>query len=133
MTPTPAEREVLFKAFGKAFAARDVDQLYAVVTPDFLWSYHDGLLGQKVLSDPAAIKEHFDEQNSFYAATRFHEVTFHHLPDMTFMIFRVSETVRSTGEQREQRGIERYTFKDGRIATKDVFRKPMQANKPMQS
>jgi hypothetical protein len=39
------------------------------------------------------------------------------------MTFRVSETVRSTGEQREQRGIERYTFEDGKIATKDVYRK----------
>ena len=29
---------------------------------------------------------------------------------MTFMTFRVSETLRATGEQREQRGIESYTF-----------------------
>jgi hypothetical protein len=41
------------------------------------------------------------------------------------MTFRVSETVRATGEQREQRGIERYSFVDGRLATKDVYRKPL--------
>jgi hypothetical protein len=44
---------------------------------------------------------------------------------MTFMTFRVSETVRSTGEAREQRGIESYAFADGRLATKDVYRKPI--------
>ena len=44
---------------------------------------------------------------------------------MTFMTFRVSETVRATGEQREQRGVESYTFRDGKLATKDVYRKPV--------
>ena len=41
------------------------------------------------------------------------------------MTFRVSETVRSTGEHREQRGVERYTFENGKIASKDVYRKPI--------
>jgi hypothetical protein len=41
------------------------------------------------------------------------------------MTFRVSETLKDTGEQREQRGIERYTFRDGMLATKDVYRKPV--------
>ena len=41
------------------------------------------------------------------------------------MTFRVSETLRATGEQREQRGIESYSFRDGRLATKDVYRKPI--------
>jgi hypothetical protein len=33
--------------------------------------------------------------------------------------------VRATGAQREQVGIERYSFADGRLATKDVYRKPV--------
>ena len=41
------------------------------------------------------------------------------------MTFRISETVRDTGEQREQCGIERYTFRNGLLATKDVYRKPI--------
>jgi len=40
------------------------------------------------------------------------------------MTFRVSETCRNRRE-REQRGIERYTFADGMLATKDVYRKPV--------
>jgi hypothetical protein len=49
------------------------------------------------------------------------------LPDISFMTFRVSETVRATGEVREQRGIECYRFEGGKIATKDVYRKPVDA------
>jgi hypothetical protein len=52
-------------------------------------------------------------------------VVYHHAGDISFMTFRVSETLRASGEQREQRGIERYTFRDGRLATKDVYRKPI--------
>ena len=55
---------------------------------------------------------------------RFHDVAYRHAGDMTFMTFRVSETVLATGGVREQRGIESYTFRDGRLATKDVYRKP---------
>jgi hypothetical protein len=46
---------------------------------------------------------------------------------MSFMTFRVSETAKHSGEQREQRGIECYTFRDGLLATKDVYRKPIKA------
>ena len=66
-----------------------------------------------------------DERRDFYSAHRFHDVVYHHLPDVSFMTFRVSETVRTIGEAREQTGIERYTFKGGRIAIKDVYRKPV--------
>jgi hypothetical protein len=62
-----------------------------------------------------------------FSAQRFHDVVYHHLPDTTFMTFRVSETARATGAERQQRGIERYTFRDGKIAIKDVYRKPIAA------
>jgi hypothetical protein len=52
-------------------------------------------------------------------------VVYQHAADATFMTFRVSETVRASGERREQRGVEVYTFRDGLLATKDVYRKPL--------
>jgi hypothetical protein len=52
-------------------------------------------------------------------------VPYYYADAMTFMTFRVSETVRATGEAREQRGVEIYTFRDGKLATKDVYRKPV--------
>ena len=102
-----------------------MDALYRVVAPDFLWSFHDGLATTKALAGPAAIREHLAEQQTRFSAQRFHEVVYHHAADATFMTFRVSETVRDNGERREQRGIERYTFREGMLATKDVYRKPL--------
>ena len=41
-----------------------------------------------------------------------------------FFPYRVSGTDIATGETFERVGVERYTFKDGRIAEKDVFSRP---------
>jgi ketosteroid isomerase-like protein len=125
MTPSPAERDELFKGFARALFRNDMDALYKIVTSDFLWSFHDGLVTTKALTGSAAIREHLAEQKTLFSAQRFHEVAYHHAGEMTFMTFRVSETLRAGGEQREQRGIERYTFRDGMLATKDVYRKPI--------
>ena len=125
MTPTAAERDALLQAFARALFRNDMDALYEVVTPDFIWRYHDGISTERVLSGRDAIRTHIDERKAFFASSRFHDIVYHHLPDISFMTFRVSETVRATGEQREQQGIERYTFENGKLATKDVYRKPV--------
>ena len=125
MSPTAAERDALFQAFARALFKNDMDAMYQVVTPDFVWRYHDGLSTERVLTGGSAIAAHIAERKAFFSAGRFHDVVYHHLPDVSFMTFRVSETVRATGEQREQQGIERYTFENGKLATKDVYRKPI--------
>ena len=125
MIPSPAERDALLKGFARALFKNDIDALYRVVTPDFLWSFHDGLATTKVLDGPAAIRNHLLEQKKLFSTQHFQDVEYHHTGETTFMTFRVSETVRASGEQREQRGIERYTFRDGMLATKDVYRKPI--------
>ena len=124
MIPSPTARDELFKRFARALFKGDMDALYQVVAPDFRWSFHDGLNVTKSLADPAAIAAHIAEQKALFAAQLFHDVAYHHAGDMTFMTFRVSETVRATGAPREQRGVESYTFRDGKLATKDVYRKP---------
>ena len=126
MTPTATERDAIFQAFARALFRNDMDALYAVVTPDFVWRYHDGVSTERVLASRDAISAHIAERKAFYSASRFHDVVYHHLIDVSFMTFRVSETVRATGEQRDQRGIERYTFAGGKLATKDVYRKPVE-------
>jgi ketosteroid isomerase-like protein len=125
MSLTPTERDALFTGFARALFKGDLEALYAVVAPDFVWRYHDGLSVERVLANPAAIRDHIAERKAFLAESRFHDVVYHHLPDVSFMTFAVSEIVRSTGERREQHGIERYTFAGGKIATKDVYRKPI--------
>lgn len=124
MVPSPTERDELFKRFARALFKRDMDALYREVTPDFCWNFHDGLAVIKSLQGPDAIAAHLDEQKALLSAQHFHDVVYHHAGDISFMTFRVSETVRTTGEQREQRGIERYGFADGKLAIKDVYRKP---------
>jgi ketosteroid isomerase-like protein len=125
MIPSAAERDEILKGFARALFKNDIDALYRVVASDFVWSFHDGIATTKALADPAGIAAHLAEQKARFSAQRFHEVVYQHVEDTTFMTFRVSETVRDSGEQREQRGIERYTFRDGRLATKDVYRKPV--------
>ena len=125
MIPSPAERDELLKGFARALFQNDMEALYRIVTSDFLWSFHDGLGTIKALAGAAAIGQHLAGQKALFSAQRFHEVAYHHAGEATFMTFRVSETVRASGEQREQRGIERYTFRDGMLATKDVYRKPV--------
>jgi len=125
VTPSTTERNELFKSFARALFKGDMDALYRVVTPDFRWSFHDGLAVTKSLAGPAAIAGHLAEQKAHFSAQHFHDVAYHHSDEMTFMTFRVSETVRTTGEQREQRGIEIYAFRDGKLAAKDVYRKPI--------
>jgi ketosteroid isomerase-like protein len=125
MTPTAAERDALFQGFARALFRSDMDALYRFVTPDFVWRYHDGISVERVLSGREAIGKHIEERKAFFSASRFHDIAYHHLPDVSFMTFRVSETVRASGEQREQQGIERYTFEAGKLATTDVYRKPI--------
>jgi ketosteroid isomerase-like protein len=125
MIPSPTERDELFKRFARALFRGDMDALYQVVTPDFLWSFHDGLAVTKSLQGPDAIAAHLEEQKALLSAQRSHGVVDHHAGDTSFMTFRVSETLTATGEQREQLGIERYSFADRRLATKDVYRKPV--------
>ena len=125
MTPSATDRDALFQGFARALFRNDIDALYQVVSENFVWRYHDGLSAERVLIGRDAIQEHIAERKTFFSSSRFHDVVYHHLPDISFMTFRVSEIVRDTGEQREQQGIERYTFENGKLATKDVYRKPI--------
>jgi ketosteroid isomerase-like protein len=124
MTPTPAERDQLFKEFARALFRGDLDALYQTVSPDFVWSYFDGVSTSRQLTSREAITAHLAEQKATFSAQRYTDVVYHHLPELTFMTFAVSETLRTSGAERRQRGVERYSFKHGKIATKDVYRKP---------
>ncbi len=120
-----AEREELFKAFGRAFFKKDVEALYRVVTPDFQWRGQDETGAPRLLASPEAIRAHFDRQRETFSEQRFSDVVYEHLPDASFMTFRLTETRRADGIVSNVAGVEVYTFEDGRIALKDVYRKPV--------
>lgn len=123
MTPTAAERDTIFKAFGRAFFKQDLDAMYQVVTPDFVWSVQGG---NKVcqLTTRGQIEAYFAERKQQVENVRFHDVVYHHAPDATFMTFRITGIDKASGAAFENIGVERYTFRDGRLALKDVYVKP---------
>lgn len=120
-TPSPAERDALFKTFGRAWFRRDVDLLFEAVTTDFAWRSADGervpIIGRE------AVAAEFAAMGSGGRKVRFADVVYHHAPEATFMTFRIIETDPATGVEATEIGVERYLFRDGRIAVKDVFKK----------
>lgn len=124
MIPSVETRDALFKTFGRAWFKRDVELLYEAVSPDFVWQSMDADGAVRQIMGKAAVGEALAASGSSGdVQRRFEDVVYHHAPDATFMTFRLIEMNKDTGAVREEAGLERYTFKDGRIALKDVYRK----------
>lgn len=121
--PAITERDALFKSFGRAWFKRDVDLMYQVVTPDFEWRSNDGSGKVRRILGKGDVAAALASTGGDGVQRRFEDVCYHHAPDATFMTFRLIETDTTTGAVREEHGVERYTFKDGRICLKDVYRK----------
>ncbi len=124
MTPTAEERDTLFKTFGRAFFKRDAGLLYEAVTPDFTWMTLDEAGAATAITGRDEIADQLQKRSQTLENIRFEDVHYHHAPDATFMTFRITATRKDTGAPHEEAGVERYTFANGRIATKDVYRKP---------
>ncbi|MGI9478134.1 MAG: nuclear transport factor 2 family protein [Hyphomicrobiaceae bacterium] len=124
MSPTASERDALFKSFGRAFFKRDADALYEVCATDFTWMTLDETGNAKAITGKDAVAEQLQRRSDQLENVRFEDVHYHHAPDATFMTFRITATRKDSGAPHEEIGIERYTFTDGKIATKDVYRKP---------
>jgi ketosteroid isomerase-like protein len=121
----PAEqRDALFKTFGRAWYKKDIELMYQAVTPDFVWNAHGPDGSVRAITGKDAVGTALNEVNGALEGIRFEDVVYHHAPDASFMTFRLTATEKATGKQHEEHGVERYTFRDGRIAVKDVYRKP---------
>ena len=121
----PADaRDALFKSFARAFFKRDIDALYETVTPDFAWHTRDADGRGEIVTGRDAVAAQLNKRSARLENVRFEDVVYHHAPDATFMTFRLTATDRETGAPHQEVGVERYTFRDGKIAIKDVYRKP---------
>lgn len=118
--PPPADRDALFRSFGRAWFKRDVDLLYQAVTPDFEWR---GGEGGAPITGRDAVAAAFAAMAAGGRQVRFADVVYHHAPEASFMTFRIIETDPATGAETVDLGVERYLFRDGRIAVKDVYKK----------
>ena len=122
--PSVAERDALFKTFGRAWFKSDVSLLYEAVTPDFEWRFSDGAGRRALINSRDAVAAEFAAMGQRTTKVQFADVVYHHAPEAPFMTFRTIETDPLTGAVlSEDVGVERYTFRDGRIALKDVYRK----------
>lgn len=121
--PTPEKRDELLGAFAKALFKKDIDALYQVVTPDFVWSLPIGPTGPhgRRLANRDDLAAYFEERDRLYASIRFQDVVYHHAADVTLMTFRVHGVVRATNAAFDVQGMEQYVFRDGRIALKDAY------------
>jgi ketosteroid isomerase-like protein len=124
MTLPTSDRNVLFKNFSRAFFRRDIDALYETVTKDFTWASLGPDGATETITGRDAIAARLNQRSTSLDNIRFEDVVYHHTPDATFMTFRLTATRKDTGEPHEEIGVERYTFRDGKIAVKDVYRKP---------
>ena len=120
MVPSSDERDAVFKKFGRAFFKQDLDLMYEVVNDDFAWTVMHGD-DLRCLDSREKIAAFFEERRGTTQNVRFEDVVFHHAPDATFMTYRITGTDTATGEDFERVGIERYTFKHGKLAEKDVY------------
>jgi ketosteroid isomerase-like protein len=127
MTPDAAQRDAVFRAFGRAFFKQDLDAMYEVVTPDFTWTLlANGRL--RTLDTREKVAAFFVERRTQVVNVRFADVVYHHAPDASFMTFRMTGTDKATGRPFASVGVERYTFRDGRLAVKDVYVRPEDAS-----
>lgn len=124
MTPEADKRDELFTAFGRAFFRQDLDAMYEVVTEDFAYSI---LVGDepRFMTTRDEVAAFFEERKGIQRDVRFEDVVYHHAPDATFMTYRVTGTDVASGAPFERVGVERYTFRNGKIAEKDVYSRPL--------
>ena len=129
MTPSRTQRDAIFKSFGRAFFRQDLDLMYEVVTSDFTWTVDDGNKVH-VLDSRDKITDFFEQRRSKFQNVRFDDVVFHHAADATFMTYRMTGTDVATGEAFAKVGVERYTFRDGKLTVKDVYSRPAEIEAP---
>ena len=126
MSPAPHARDEIFKTFGRAFFREDLDLMFQVVTADFTWYSPPGAgeTASSTVTGREQVAAQFARRNGLNEGVRFHDVAYHHAEDVSFMTFRITGTVKATGQAFDTVGVERYSFRDGKIAVKDVYTRP---------
>ncbi|MEC8846058.1 MAG: nuclear transport factor 2 family protein, partial [Pseudomonadota bacterium] len=108
---------------------QDLDLMYEVVTADFTWTVDDGDKVH-VLDSRDKIADFFEQRRGKFENVRFDDVVFHHAADATFMTYRMTGTDVATGQAFAKVGVERYTFRDGKLTVKDVYSRPAEIEAP---
>lgn len=127
--PLPPELQALFRRFGKAFNAGDVEAIAACVTPDFRWIMARGPDAPhgRIVEGHEALRAALAERGQELEGVRFSEAEVFAAGDFVVGTFRMTATRRSDGAPVDLRGCDIYTLRDGLIASKDSYWKQVTA------
>lgn len=117
------ELQALFRRFGKAFNAMDVDGVLACVTPDFRWIMARGPEAPhgRIVSGRDALRAALLERDRELTGIRFSEAQVFAASDAVIGTFRMTATRRADNAAVDLRGCDLYTVRDGLIASKDSY------------
>lgn len=123
------ELQALFRRFGKAFNAGDVDAIAACVTPDFRWIMARGPDAPhgRIAEGREALRTALAERALELEGVRFSEAGVFAAGDFVVGTFRMTATRRADGAAIDLRGCDIYTLRDGLIASKDSYWKQVMA------
>ena len=112
----------LLRCFGKAFNKGDIEGILECVTKDFQWRLAEGPNAPdgKVVSGKDEVRAALKERDIATKEIRFSETSIHFTEENVFGCFRATGEM-SDGTVVDQRGIDIYTFRDGKIAVKDSY------------
>jgi ketosteroid isomerase-like protein len=127
--PLSPELQALFRRFGKAFNACNVDAIAACVTADFRWIMARGPDAPhgRVVEGRDALRDALAERGRELEGVRFSEAAVFAAGDFVVGTFRMTAVRRSDGGAVDLRGCDIYTLRDGLIASKDSYWKQIAA------
>jgi ketosteroid isomerase-like protein len=112
----------VLKAFGKAFNSGDVDGILSQVTDDFEWRMHEGPLAPdgEIVQGRDAVRAALARRAERIDSIRFSEAEVLFGDDHVVGRFRAIGAYKD-GTAIDVRGIDIYSFKDGKISVKDSY------------
>lgn len=125
-----AELQALFRRFGKAFNAGDIDAILDCVTADFRWIMARGPQAPhgRVVEGREALRTALAERGQELADVRFSDAQVFAAGDRVIGTFRMTATRRADGAAVDLRGCDIYVVRDGLIASKDSYWKQVVAD-----
>jgi len=127
--PLPPGLQALFRRFGKAFNAADVEGILACVTPDFRWIMARGPDAPhgRIVEGREALRAALAERAQEFDGVRFSDAQVFAAGEFVVGTFRMTATRSSDGSVVDLRGCDIYTVREGLIASKDSYWKQVTA------
>lgn len=122
-TTLSPELQNLFRRFGKAFNACDIDGILTCVTPDFRWIMARGPEAPhgRIVAGRDALRAALLEREQELTGIRFSEAQVFAAGDSVIGTFRMTAVRRAGNIAIDLRGCDIYTVRDGLIASKDSY------------